>query len=159
LKPTPNTVVRTAVLDGVPIDRPDGSVGAFERRDGLLLVSEAAFLNRTANGDRTAKVRYRIGRSSGLPPYEDKVAVGGWYYTSTFSDLDTIDSNGEPRHHRGSSGVYVLGDAGLWRSKRLQDDGSEVLWKPGSAMDGSIARVLLRFWSRCQRTAFDATGR
>jgi len=118
LKPTPNTVVRTAVLDGVPIDRPDGSVGAFERGDGLLLVSEAAFLNRTANGDRTAKVRYRIGRSSGLPPYENKVAVGGWYYTSTFSDLDTIDSNGEPRHHRGSSGVYVLGDAGLWRSQK-----------------------------------------
>ena len=116
-KPASNVVVRGAVLDGVPIDRPDGSVGAFKRGDGLLLVSEAAFLNRAASGDRTGKVRFRIGRASGLPPYEGKVALGGWYYTGTFDDLNKVDSNGEPLQHRGSSGAYVLGDATLFRSQ------------------------------------------
>jgi porin len=117
LKPASNVVVRTAILDGVPIDRPDGSVAAFKSADGLLLVSEAAFLNRTAKGDRTAKVRFRIGRNSGLPPYDDKVAVGGWYYTATFDDLNSVDSNGNPVRHRGSGGVYVLGDAALFHSQ------------------------------------------
>ena len=117
LKPASNFVVRTALLDGVPIDRPDGSVAAFKSSDGLLLVSEAVLLNRTASGDRTPKVRFRIGRGSGVPPYEDKVAVGGWYYTATFNDLNKVDSNGRPVQHRGSGGVYVLGDAALFRSK------------------------------------------
>ena len=117
VKPAPNVVFRGAVLDGIPIDRPDGSIGAFRRGDGLLLVSEAAILNRTARGDQTGKVRFRIGRASGLAPYNGKVAVGGWYYTATFDDLNNVDSNGTPVQHQGSSGVYVLGDATLLRSK------------------------------------------
>ena len=116
-KPVPNVVVRGAVLGGVPIDRPDGSVSLFKSGDGLLLVSEAAFLNRTARSDRMGKVRFRIGRASGLPPYDDKIAVGGWYYTATFDDLNKVEPNGKPVEHRGSGGVYALADATLLRSR------------------------------------------
>jgi porin len=110
-KPTPNVVVRGSILDGAPVDRADGSVGAVRRGDGLLLVSEVALLNRGASGDRMETLRFRIG------PYDDKIAAGGWYYTATFDDLSNVDANGTPRQDHGSAGAYVLGDATLFRSK------------------------------------------
>jgi len=115
-KPRVNVIVRGAILDGEPVDRADGSVAAFKSGDGLLLVSEVALLNRAASDDRTRKLRFRIGRGSGLPPYANKVAVGGWYYTATFNDLNNVDASGAPLKHRGSGGAYVLGDATLIRS-------------------------------------------
>jgi porin len=116
-KPKPNVVVRGSILDGVPVDRADGSVGAFKGGDGLLLASEVAFLNRGATGDRMEKLRFRIGRASGLPPYDDKFAAGAWYYTATFDDLSNVDANGTPRRDHGNAGAYVIGDATLFRSK------------------------------------------
>jgi len=116
-KPKSNVVVRGSILDGVPIDRADGSVRAFRGGDGLLLVSEVALLNRDASGDRMERLRFRIGRASGLPPYDNKVAVGGWYYTATFNDLSTVDASGTPRQDHGSAGAYVVGEAMLFRSK------------------------------------------
>ena len=116
LKPKRGIVLRGAVLDGVPVDRPDGSAGAFKRGDGLLLVSEAALLNRTADGERRSPPRVRIGRASGLPPYDHKLAVGGWYYTATFGDLSAVDMNGHPIQHRGSGGIYGVVDATVFRS-------------------------------------------
>ena len=123
-KPAPNVVIRASVLDGVPFDRPDGSTGAFERGDGLLLVAEAAILNRAARGEPRGRVRFRVGRGSGLPPYDDKVAVGVWHYTGTFDDLSHVDSDGRPVQRRGSSGVYALADATLFRSQ--SDPGKRV---------------------------------
>lgn len=116
-KPKPNVVIRGSILDGAPVDRADGSVGAFTSGDGLLLVSEVALLNRGASGDRMEKLRFRIGRASGLPPYDNKIAAGGWYYTATFDDLSKVNANGTPLPHRGSAGAYVVGDATLVRSK------------------------------------------
>jgi porin len=116
-KPKANVVVRGSILDGAPVDRPDGSVGAFGGGDGLLLVSEVAVLNRGASGDRMERLRFRIGRASGLPAYDNKVAAGGWYYTATFDDLSNVDANGTPRQHHGSAGAYVVGDFMLFRSK------------------------------------------
>jgi porin len=116
-KPKANVVVRGSILDGAPVDRADGSVGAFRGGDGLLLVSEVALLNRGASGDRMEKLRFRIGRASGLPPYDNKVAAGGWYYTATFDDLNKVDANGTALQDHGSAGAYVVGDAILFRSK------------------------------------------
>lgn len=116
-KPASNIVLRAAILDGVPVDRPGGRVGVFQRGDGLLLLSEVAFLNRAASGDRRGTVRFRIGRASGLPPYDSKLAVGTWYYTASFNDLNKLDSDGEPIRHRGSGGVYAVGDVRLWHSR------------------------------------------
>jgi porin len=119
-KPKSNLVVRGSILDGVPVDRADGSVGAFRGGDGLLLVSEVAVLNRGASDDRMGKLRFRIGRASGLPPYDHKFAAGGWYYTAAFDDLSHVDANGTPRRDHGSGGAYVIGDATLLRSKTDQ---------------------------------------
>jgi porin len=62
----------------------------------------------------------RIGRASGLPPYESKIAVGGWYYTATFDALGQAASNGAADQHHGSGGGYVLGDVVLARSQTAQ---------------------------------------
>jgi porin len=47
LKPERGVVLRAAILDGVPFERPDGHA-AFQSGDGLLFVSEAAILERPA---------------------------------------------------------------------------------------------------------------
>ena len=107
-KPAPNIVVRTAVLDGVPIDRPDGSIGAFKSNDGLLIVSEAAFLDRPEPNERQQNVRFRVGRVSGSLTHDDKIAFGGWYYTATFNDLSTLDAQGNPARRQGNGGAYMI---------------------------------------------------
>ncbi len=109
LKPERGVVLRAAVLDGVPFERPDGHA-AFQSGDGLLFVSEAAILERPAAKDQPSSHRFRIGRFAMLPPYDGKLAVGGWYYTATFDDLSVVDANGKPVQHRGSGGFYLLAD-------------------------------------------------
>lgn len=114
-KPAPDIVLRGAALDGVPLDRPDGSTGLFERGDGLLLVAEAAFLDRPAPTAQPMSPRFRIGRASGLPPYDNKFAIGAWYYTATFSDLSEVSPNGRAARHRGSGGAYAILDRLLYQ--------------------------------------------
>jgi porin len=116
-KPAPNIVLRTAVLDGAPIDRPDGSVGLFKSNDGLLIVSEAAFLDRPESNERQQNVRFRVGRASGAAAYNDKLAFGGWYYTATFNDLSALDARGNPVRRQGNGGAYVLMERALWHAQ------------------------------------------
>jgi porin len=113
LKPERGIVLRAAVLDGVPFERPD-SHAVFQRGDGLLFVSEAAFLDRPVPEDRPLSHRFRIGRFTMLPPYDAKLALGGWYYTATFDDLSEVDANGMPVRHRGSGGFYLIADGVLF---------------------------------------------
>ena len=115
-KPAEGVIVRTAVLDGVPVDRPNGSRGVFERGDGALIVGEIAFLDRPQVSMRPASGRLRIGRQAMLGEYDAKVALGGWYYTATFDDLSETQPNGKPVQHRGSSGFYLLSDQLLYRN-------------------------------------------
>jgi porin len=116
-KPVPGVVLRTAILDGAPYDRPDGSRGAFRSGDGLLVVAEAAFLTRPAPDQQPSNRRFRIGRASNLPSYDNKFAVGAWHYTATFNDLSDIDANGQPIQRHGSSGVYLLVDRLLFQAQ------------------------------------------
>ena len=115
-KPTRDVVFRAAVLDGAPVDRPDGTQREFAKGDGVLLVEEAAFLNRPAPEGRPLGSRFRIGRGPGLRPYDGKLAVGGWYYTAKFDDLSERGPDGRPVRHRGSAGAYVLADELVHRS-------------------------------------------
>jgi porin len=112
-KPAKDVIIRAAVLNGAPVDRPDGGHRIFAEGDGALLVGEAALLTRMAPQDRPLNTRFRIGRNSGLPPYEDKIAVGGWYYTAQFNDLSEKQPNGQPVRHSGSGGLYLLADETL----------------------------------------------
>ena len=115
-KPAPNIVLRTAVLDGVPVDRPDGSIGAFKSNDGLLIVSEAAFLDRPEPSERQQNVRFRVGRVAGAAAYNDKIAFGGWYYTASFNDLSALDARGNPVRRQGNGGAYMLMERALYRA-------------------------------------------
>jgi porin len=110
LKPVEGIVLRTAVLDGVPVARPDGSRAAFERGDGALVVAEAAFLDRPAPDGTPSNHRFRLGRQAMLGEYQAKLAVGGWYYTAAYDDLADTQADGLPVRHRGSGGLYVLAD-------------------------------------------------
>jgi porin len=116
-KPTTDTVLRTAIMDGSPYDRPDGSHGAFRGRDGLLLVVEADLLTRPAPEEERSSARLRIGRASKSLPYESKLAIGVWHYTASFNDLIDVDSNGKPAQRHGSSGAYVLADKPIFSAK------------------------------------------
>ena len=116
LKPVENIVIRTAVLDGVPLDRPNGGRGAFESGDGLLIVTEAAFLDRPPLEGRRPSQRFRIGRQAMLGEYDTKLAIGGWYYTAAFDDLSETQADGQPVQHRGSSGFYALVDRLLYKN-------------------------------------------
>ena len=120
VKPAPGVVLRAAVLDGAPVERPGEGARLFAKGDGELLVAEAAFLRRQLPEDRPdggpRSNRFRIGRNSGLSPYDGKLAVGGWYYTASFDDLSARGPAGAPLRHRGSGGVYGLADAPLYQS-------------------------------------------
>jgi porin len=116
LKPVEGVVLRAALLDGVPFDRPDGSRALFKGGDGALLVGEVAFLDRPELSTRPASGRFRIGRQAMLGGYDAKIAIGGWHYSATLDDLSETQSNGQPVRHRGSSGFYALGDWLLYRS-------------------------------------------
>jgi porin len=115
-KPARDVVFRAAVLDGAPVDRPDGGHRVFAKGDGLLLVAEAAFLSRSIPEDRPLSRRFRIGRGADSRTYEDKLAVGGWYYTANFDDLSEQEPIGRPVRHSGSGGAYVLADKLVHRS-------------------------------------------
>ncbi len=113
-KPKEGVVVRVAVLDGVPVDRPDGSRGIFKPGDGTLLVTEVDFVGRAAPDRPSPGARSRIGRQAMLGDYDAKVALGAWYYTASFADLSATQADGQPILHRGSAGFYVLGDRLLY---------------------------------------------
>jgi porin len=113
-------VLRAAVLDGVPLDRPNGSRGAFEGGDGVLLVAELDLIGRPPEDTGAAKRPY-LGRAGMRVPYDTKLALGAWHYTATFDDLSETQANGQPVRHRGSSGFYLLGDRVLWRDPEAPD--------------------------------------
>jgi porin len=119
-KPDANTIVRPALLDGAPPDRIDGSPGPFDESAGVLLVTEATFLTRGNTPEPIVNPRSRLGRFSGLPPYDDKLAIGAWHYTGGFNDLSERAANGDPKRRWGEAGAYLLLDRLLttldWRS-------------------------------------------
>ena len=80
-RPVTNLVLRAAAFDG-------------------MLLGEVAFLSRPSSRDMPHDIRFRLGRMSGLPPYEAKLAVGAWHYTNA----------------QRSSGIYVIGDRTLYKT-------------------------------------------
>ena len=112
-KPAPNVVWRAALLDGVPVDRPDGGVRRFAPGDGALIVGEAAFLSRPDTIGEPRASRFRIGRGLART-YTGKIALGAWYYTARFPDLVDALPDRAPRQRRGSGGAYLIGDQTLW---------------------------------------------
>jgi porin len=138
LKPVEGIVIRSAVLDGVPVERPAGR-DVFAKGDGLLLVGEVAFLSRPAQkAERSRPHRFRLGRKAQLPPYDAKLAVGVWHYTARFPDLSRTRDDGTPLMHRGSSGVYGIGDTIVYKGT----DGREIrVFGQAGAGDARVNRL------------------
>lgn len=114
-KPTRNTVLRVAVLDGIPFDRPDGGMHPFARGDGAFAISEFAILSRPDTAAVIHDRRFLIGR--GPPrPYAAKIAIGAWGYTTDLPDLADTLPNGSPVIHDGSGGAYLIADGVIWHS-------------------------------------------
>lgn len=110
-KPLDALVLRVAVLDGVPVDRP-GGWDAFADGDGLLVVAEAAFLYRPADTTSIARrpCRFLVGRNTELRPYQAKIALGAWHYTASFADLSDLRVDGQAVNRTGNTGVYLIGE-------------------------------------------------
>jgi len=120
VKPVEEVVVRAAVLDGVPVDRPNGTREIFAKGDGLLLVGEAAYLYRPLPAGQPRTRQFRIGRGC-CGPYTGKLALGAWYYSATFDDLTKVHPDGRPVRHRGSRGVYLLADQTVYHDINYPD--------------------------------------
>jgi porin len=116
-KPSQNVVARGAIVDGSPLGPQSGAPSTASGGDGLLLVGELAFLTRPGPAIAPGQMRSLIGRISSLSPYEDKVAVGGWYYTASLKDLSEVTPSGARVLHDGSGGAYLLIDHLLYRDR------------------------------------------
>ena len=99
IKPIEQIVFRTAVLDGVPVERPNGTRQVFANGDGALIVTEADYLYRPAGTEQPRTREFRIGRNC-CGTYTGKLALGDWYYTATFDDLTRIAPDSSPEHWR-----------------------------------------------------------
>ncbi|MEP7187432.1 MAG: carbohydrate porin [Rhodanobacter sp.] len=134
-KPSSNVVLRTAVLDGVPLIRSDDRLGSFRAGDGLLYVAELAMLERPGSG-KLRDQRTRVGRNAMLSPYQGKLAFGAWHYTARF---DRLDPTMGPPVQRGSSGFYLVGDRVLVRDETDPDHTVSAFVQLGSG-DASVDR-------------------
>lgn len=119
-RPDPDILLRTAILTGAPIDSINDSPPPFSNRAGVLMVGEADFFTRSVPGGSSTNPRFHIGRFSGLPPYDDKIAFGAWYGTAGFNDLSSIAPDGRPIRRQGEGGAYAFLDRLLLRSGNLR---------------------------------------
>lgn len=121
-KPTYDSYIQMAFLDGVPGDpaNPRGTRIRFDESDGFLLATEGGYLVGVENSNAILPKgrrprRRRIGRVEKTGVYESKLAIGAWWYTSRFSDLNRIDATGNPRLTRRNAGAYLLGEHAVYR--------------------------------------------
>ena len=69
-------VFRTAVLDGVPVERPNGTQKIFAEDDGALVAGEAVYLYRPQAPEQPHTRAFRIGRNC-CGTYTAKLAALG----------------------------------------------------------------------------------
>ena len=120
IKPIEEIVFRTAVLDGVPVDRSNGTREIFAKDDGVLVVTEAAYLYRPLGSERPRTREFRIGRNC-CGTYTGKLALGAWYYSATFDDLTKVHPDGQPVRRHGNRGFYLLADGTVYQDTMHPD--------------------------------------
>lgn len=114
LRPGDYIAVQTAVVNGVPFERPDGSHAVHESNDGALLLAELSVVDRFRRGGQKRNQRFRLGRNAELPVHDNKFAIGVWHYTATFVDLSAANPDGTRLMRHGSSGYYLVGETLLY---------------------------------------------
>ncbi|QQR80335.1 MAG: carbohydrate porin [Deltaproteobacteria bacterium] len=111
IKPWGPLYYEVAVLDAVPGDPTDDEKLKihFSAAEGAVIINEVGILTQDLNEKN---------------PY-GKISLGGWYYTAKFDDLEDVDAlSGDPIQHRGSYGLYALGEYQVYREV---EDGSQGL--------------------------------
>lgn len=141
-QPSLRTALRAAILGGTPLDSRDGSVDPFSPRGGTLLVAEAVWLTPSSGSDAASGHPIQFSRNGPPLSYEDKIAVGAWYYTANFNDPRPMTPGGVPVRHHGEGGAYLLLDRVVWQ---LADDPARRL--TGFLQLGIAAQAVDRFGS------------
>ncbi len=140
-RPRPSFYMEAFVADGVPGDtaRPAATRIALGQGEGALIAFEIAHLSgaagRPAPLTQRAEARNRsrrIGRGQSAVRYDGKLAIGGWYYSGRFEDLEAVAGGGVPPTVAGSYGAYVLGERTLHR-EATGDQGLTVFARLGTA--------------------------
>jgi porin len=139
-KPDPNIVLQTAILDGAPLDRLNGSPAPFDRHNGALLVAEAAYVSYRPGDDPAQDGGNRVGRAASQAAYDDKIAVGAWYYTAHLTETDVPTAT--PVQMQGEGGGYAILDHLLFKA---DDDPKRRL--SGFVQLGFANRTVNRFGS------------
>ena len=120
-KPTPNSIVRAAVLDAAPLDRIHDSPAPFNPHNGALLIAEATLLAPQATADPATGQTFAVGRVATPTPYDSKISVGAWYYTGDFNTFSATGPNGPYSRHHGEGGGYLLLDRLLYQPAARPD--------------------------------------
>src|SRR5436190_1308574 len=84
-------------------------VGRYDLNTEFYRLQSGALFPRPDTVGAPRQRRFGIGRGRARP-YGGKLAIGAWYYTARFSDLVDTLPNGAWLQHRGSGGVYLIGD-------------------------------------------------
>jgi porin len=120
IKPIEEIVLRMAVLDGVPVERPNGRREIFAKGDGVLVVAEGAYLYRPLGSEQARTRGFRIGRNC-CGTYTGKLALGAWYYSAAFDDLIKVHPDGQLIRHHGSRGFYLVADGTVYQDVQNPD--------------------------------------
>jgi len=118
---TNDFTLRGAVMDGVVGD-PNNLKGTnivLQEEDGLFLMTELAYYHfgklelqeRAQQPDRL--LRRRLMRAAPLE-YDGKFAVGTWWFTREFNDLQKVDSTGNAITRQGTYGIYGLAEQSVY---------------------------------------------
>ncbi|WP_258097963.1 carbohydrate porin [Marinoscillum pacificum] len=100
--------LKVAVLDGVPgnVNHPKSNRIKISADEGALIAFESSFYTSTAGKYKMQRGyvtrRKKVGREHSIPT-NDKVNLGGWYYTSPFEFQDGSGRSGQ------NFGVYLGG--------------------------------------------------
>lgn len=142
VSPMEQFIVQAAVFDGVP-GGPDNAGGTeihLRSDDGLLAAFEAAFILPHPGPSLAPRLlpvdghgRRRLGRGWEPLGYAFKVALGTWFYTARFDDLERVDAAGTPLRERAHPGVYGLVDASAYHEPGNPYQGLSVFARLGLA--------------------------
>lgn len=111
--------LHSAIFDGVPGD-PDNPYGThiiLRKSDGFLLANE---------------IDFNCGNGNLMKGY-GKYALGAWYYTSQFPDVNELDNFNKSIQRNGNYGVYAFGEKFIYAEDHNTDQGASIFLRVGIA--------------------------
>lgn len=94
---TDNILFRTGIFEGIPAD-PNNPIGThlkIQKDEGVLIASE---------------MNLEFGNFEELDENFARYAIGGWYFSTEFEDIISLDKYGNPLTHKGTYGIYAFAE-------------------------------------------------